>query len=188
MTENTALTSLATEKCFEFLINNFGETSVQKEWSSFGGRRDIYSPKLDIAVGPFATEEMLVEEYREKLNENKTKIEKLINIHNVNIDEHHSTYQRRNKVTFDSILGSNPKSRCFLGVEIENQVTRKHIIGGIINVTSLSRIAILIPGTDEKYKAMLNMRNYLSFLNQRKELQFNISNLLILKPDQFDLL
>ncbi len=42
-------------------------------------------------------------------------------------------------------LYMNFNARYFLSIEIENQLTQKHLIGGIVNASALGRLEILIP-------------------------------------------
>jgi hypothetical protein len=83
-------------------------SEVEIQWHPFlGVGRDMYAPRIDIAVGPFAIERRRFEErYTELLLETKPFIESLIECHNQNLD---ATEQR---ASFDTIGFFNLNARC----------------------------------------------------------------------------
>lgn len=156
---------------------------VKTEWSSMKGERDVYSPRVDLAVGPFATDGRYVEEYDNLLGESRPFIESLIAKHNENLTafnpEPEDSY-------FEQLLSFNGNARCLLCIEIENETSRKHIIGGLVNASALGRVGILIPWTPQQLKAFLKLRNYLKFLRKAGKNTFKTDNVLILTKDQLD--
>ncbi len=156
---------------------------VKIEWNPFGRRDDQYSPRPDIAIGPFAINSQLEENYNELLDESKSKafIESLIEINNQNIAEIGGGEQLR----LSDISRFNYNARCFICIEIENRVSRKHIIGGLVNASALGRIAILIAWTPDKLKAFIKLKNYLKFLSSVGKNSFRTDNILILDKNQF---
>jgi hypothetical protein len=84
----------------------------------------------------------------------------------------------------DFALGGNANPRCFLAIEIENRVSRKHLMGGIINAVSLGYLGVLIGWTDEKVKALFRARSYLYFLESVDKPTLLVRNLLILSRAQ----
>jgi hypothetical protein len=165
---------------------------VRDEWRTEMDR-DIYSPRLDIAVGPFATDNgtQLTEEYNDLFETNKDFIKQLAIIHfrnimpEINGDEliHHLEA----KLHFLKFF--NPNSRCFITIEIENQVSRKHLLGGAINASALGRIAIAVGFTEEKHRAFLRLIKYYDFLEQVGKPTLPMANLLIISyPQLFDFL
>ncbi len=161
----------------------YPDQDVEIEWTSIRGDSSVYSPRVDAAVGPFATENKHIEEYSNLLETSEDFIRKLIQKHNENlksfdldIDEH----------LFTILKHFNQNARCLLCVEIENKVSRKHILGGFVNASALGRVAILIPWTSEKLKAFVKLRNYLGFLASVGKNTFKTDNILILTREQLD--
>ena len=167
--------------CKEKLSNIYQDVVI--EWKPFGRRDDQYSPRPDIAVGPFAYQDRLEENYDELLNNTKGKrfVESLISANNNNVTS-----------VGDSILSNysmfrtfNHNSRCFICVEIENKVSRKHIVGGLVNASALGRIAVLVAWTPDKLRAFIKLKNYLKFLSSVEKNSFRTDNILILSKEQF---
>ena len=86
---------------------------------------------------------------------------------------------------YDHLTRSNKNARCFLAIEIENAVSRKHLMGGAINAAALGRIGIVIAWTDEKLTALVKLKKYLDYLASTKHRIIDTSNLLILSNTQF---
>lgn len=168
------------QKYCETKLNNIYK-EVKMEWRSFGFSNDQYSPRLDLAVGPFAIDENFGEQYNLQLSEQKSKlfIDKIIEENNKNIDEFGigSVFNLSNNINFNA--------RCFISIEIENKVSRKHILGGLINASSLGRIAILVAWTPDKLKHFIKLKNYLNFLSSVKKNSFATDNILIVSKNQF---
>ena len=152
------------------------------EWVSMRDETGLYSPRLDIAVGPFATTRRFIEEYDDLMDHSRGFINTLIRLHVRNVrDYDNSSYS----VSFKELKEKNYNSRCLLAIEIENQVSRKHIIGGAVNASALGRIGILVAWTPEKLKAAIKLRRYLGFLASVGKNTFDTTNLVILNKDQF---
>lgn len=156
---------------------------VLTEWSSMSGNSNVYSPRVDLAVGPFATNRRYIEEYDDLMTESRVFIESLLFKHNENLAAFNLETENNH---FEQLFDFNKNARCFLCIEIENKVSRKHLIGGLVNASALGRIGILIPWTPEKLKAFLKLRNYLKFLGRVGKNTFKTANVLILTKDQLD--
>jgi len=162
------------------------DENVCDEWSSMRDEvhLQVYSPRLDIAVGPFATHERLGYEYDQILRRKKPKafIEKLIEINKQNqIQDGFVT-----PLDYEDIIYQNFNARCLIAVEIENNVSRKHLMGGAINASALGRIGILIPWSDEKLRAFVKLFRYLQYLGEAEKNTFKTSNLLIITKAQME--
>jgi hypothetical protein len=153
------------------------------EWRPFRNRNYGYTPIPDIAVGPFAIDENQEMEYSQLVETHGQLIQSLINRHNSNA-RLYAPDQRIRSV--DSLIHSNSNARCLFCIEIENQVTRKHIIGGLINASALGRVAVLIGWDDRKVQAMFEQRMYMNFLQQVGKNHFYTNNVVILSPHQFE--
>jgi len=159
---------------------------VEVEWNPFRGCRvnsKQYCPRLDMAIGPFAINGQFSEDYTELLNEPRSKvfIESLIRANNQNITGVGDGDQSK----ISDFYSFNHNARCFMCVEIENKVSRKHIVGGLVNASALGRVAVLIAWTPDKLKAFIKLKNYLKYLSSVEKNSFKTNNILILNKDQF---
>lgn len=159
----------------------FPALPVEIEWAAMTDERTIYSPRLDAAVGPFATHDMCIAEYDQLVNRFEPLLNNLFEVHRANLRAHG---QPDNHFDFQRLCSRNSNARCFLAFEIENAVSRKHLMGGAINASALGRIGLAIAWNEEKLRAFVRMRSYLLFLAEVGKNTFDPSNLLILSKEQ----
>ena len=170
----------------------FDQGTAVSSWRPFAGEGGrIYQPVVDIAVGPFATEGRFILEYNNLVREHEGLIDRWIQVFQANWDG--LEYTRPFAVlppgpsTHQNFLGrySNQNARCFIAVEIENETTRKHLMGSIVNAGALGRIGILIAWQDKVLKAAIRMREYFDFLRRVEKRTFDMTGVLVLTPEQF---
>lgn len=163
----------------------FQINDVEEEWASMRDEYglSIYSPRIDVAVGPFATNERLGHIYDDMINYHYPSIfvQKLVEYNRMNLEAYDGFVQ---PISFDEIKYLNHNARCFLAIEIENLVSRKHLMGGAINASALGRIGIVIPWSQEKLRAFVKLVRYLQYLKYAEKNTFNTSNLLIVTKEQ----
>jgi hypothetical protein len=160
----------------------FTELEIKKEWRADVSQFNLYSPRLDIAIGPFAINEGLKDQYDSLQIKYGRFIHGIINMHNSNLKSVYGNYNCRDLF---SAQNTNYNPRCFIAIEIENNVSRKHLIGGAINASALSRFGLFIAYNAEKFKAMKKLEGYFNFLSEVKKNTFNTNNLFILYQEQF---
>ena len=113
----------------------FGGCFAESEWSSMNNERglSIYSPRIDVAVGPFATQEQYDYQYDRMLNRSDigvfTRSLYDYNRRNIRLINDDFVYLPE----YEDIIHMNHNARCFMAIEIENNVSRKHLMGGAIN-------------------------------------------------------
>ncbi|MGO9270137.1 MAG: hypothetical protein ACLQOO_07770 [Terriglobia bacterium] len=139
----------------------------------------LYSPRLDIAVGPRPNGD-----FDALAQTHDGLLRRLYDYHRANVLG--NPMPNDLVPSFEEVLGKNHYARCFLGIEIENSVSRKHLMGGAINAAALGRIGIAVGWTAEKVKALVKLRSYLLFLASVGKNTFDPANLLILSKDQLD--
>jgi hypothetical protein len=162
------------------LERRFGETCTG-EWPSLRGLRGSYSPRLDIAVGPFAVGELqLGHRYNELARQHRAYLAKLWQAHRDTLVRH----DEDEPADLDAVLAVNMNARCFLAIEIENRVSRKHLLGGALNAIALGRIGILIGWTSDKVRALVKARTYLRYLAGVNKPTIAVNNLFILDREQ----
>lgn len=163
------------------LRTRFAPATVKTEWAALRVEPNLYSPRLDLAVGPFATDRRYIYEYDELSREHDQLLRSLFSVHcqNLNtIGEHPSRFN------FDHATTRNQNARCYLAIEIENKVSNKHLMGGAINAAALGRIGLAVAWNEINLRKFLRMRSYLLFLSDVEKNSFDPSNLLILTAQQ----
>lgn len=159
---------------------------VKNEWAAFSGYLNHYSPRVDIAVGPFSMEDGQNQTHvynqlvvTENIN---FFIKKLYQIHIENIGP-----EVNNEITipsFEDLIYKNQNARCFLAIEIENENSKKHIMGSLINAASLGRIGIGVAYTVKTMRTFIRIMNYLGYLRKVKKNTYDTTNFLIVSKNQ----
>jgi hypothetical protein len=86
---------------------------------------------------------------------------------------------RRRHVAFH-----NWNARCFIAIDIENQSSRKHLMGSAINAGALGRIGVAVGWDQQKVNQFVRMRRYLRLLSSLGKNSFSTANLLVLHREQ----
>ena len=167
-----------TARIRDSLRSHYSEVST--EWRSAIGPT-IYSPRLDIAVGPFSLIDGCSEEhaYNELCERSYEFLHHLIDYHKANAEDPRSADD-----IFMALLRFNPNSRCFLAIEIENEVSQKHLLGGALNASVLGRVALAVGFNQKSHNAFLRLKRYFSFLKYVGKNSFDADNLLVITPKQ----
>ena len=153
-----------------------------KEWRAFETSEGHYAPRLDLAVGPFAYgERQCGPEYDEASVVHARYLNELWAAFAANVREYTG---HAPEYDFKAALASNWNARCFLAIEIENRVSRKHLMGGAINAAALGRIGVVVGWSDDKVRALMNLRLYLTALGKFNKPTFKTANLLVLSREQ----
>jgi hypothetical protein len=153
----------------------FGEPNVIKEWnvaknSQDNFTRNLYCPRVDIGVGPF--------------NITTDTGNNMAQITNT-FTRFHPFVEGLQRLSATDIEEYNPNPRCFLAIEIEKRGTRKHMLGDVINATSLGKIGLIIPWDEEAMKAFRRIKAYLDFIKTVKKASYGPKNLLIVPKGDF---
>ncbi|MBZ5859081.1 hypothetical protein [Flavihumibacter profundi] len=159
---------------------------VKNEWTAFTGYRNHYSPRVDIAVGPFSmvAGQNQTNDYNQLVATENINlfIRKLYHIHIENIG-----LEVNNEITippFEELIYKNQNARCFLAIEIENENSKKHIMGSLINAASLGRIGIGVAYTEKTMRTFIRIMNYLGFLRRVEKNTYDTTNFLIISKNQ----
>ncbi len=180
------------DKLTSLLVKQGYEYEVKVPWSAFSGqRRRIYSPQVDIAVGPFAMEKRYENEYDRMVNSYHMLIDTWIEMFQQNWQ---SIMGGRYWRIWSSVTpsgyrdfiehGANRNARCFIAIEVENENSRKHLMGSIINVGALGRVGILVAWQEKVLRAAIRMREYFDFLQEAEKRTFNMSDVIVLSRNQ----
>lgn len=157
---------------------------VEKEWRAITNIPDLYCPRIDIAVGPFSIRRggNCTREHDELIDGTREFVEQLLLHHLDNVDRFRGDM---NDSSFTVLKNHNRNARCLFAIEIENKVSRKHLLGGAVNAAALGRIGIAVGWDAEKVRAFVKLRKYWNFLESVGKNTFNTANLLILSAEQF---
>jgi hypothetical protein len=144
--------------------------------------RKMYGPRIDIAVGPFATDQQFSEDYDFLLESSEHFIEEIIAFHHQNIREFGSDYT---DLSFEQLKLTNPNPRCFIAIEIERQTADlKYLMGSMVNAMALGKIGIAVAWGATRLQGFLRVREYLMYLKSLEKSTFNLTNLVILDKEQ----
>ncbi len=163
------------DKITKLLSKIFGKLNVEKEWDVAKNSQDeftrsLYCPRIDIVVGPFNITRS-VENNIEGINNAHRQIplfiEGLKQISGIQLEEY------------------NKNPRCFIAIEIEKGGTRKHMLGDIVNASSIGNIGIIIPWNNKAYNAFERIKRYLDFIKTVKKTSHSPKNLLIIRKTKF---
>jgi hypothetical protein len=154
---------------------------VETEWRAMKEQRSLYCPRIDIAVGPFVYDSSCIpDQHNNVIKDWEKPIKTLLNYHKQNI---HTFSWENYHTSFEDVCFKNQTARCLMAIEIEDKVTRKHLIGAAMNSIALGRLGIVIACSKDKLKAFVRIREYLWFMSRATN--FNTTNLLILNREQF---
>jgi len=161
------------------------KVEVETQWVPFRGEAvSKYSPRVDVAVGPFAYG---TEQYSEKYD-------RLTEISNGFLNKLLQSFQENSeKFSFQAeiltdctdLSNVNRNARCFMAIEIEKSGTRKHRLGDIINACSLGRIGVIITWDSSVLNSFLRITEYLYFLKGKHKPTYETRNLVIVSKEQF---
>jgi len=160
------------------------------EWGSEMGK-EMYAPRVDVAVGPFAIAPGVHrdQEHSHLLHQHLDLFRRLTAFHleNLNVLTPEATADEREhhiNQKMDKLFSTNQNARCFVAIEIENKVSRKHLMGGAVNGSVLGKVGIAVGFNEEKHRCFLRLYRYFEFLGQVEKPTFNTANLLIISKDQ----
>jgi len=168
------------QKLIEKKLRTLLKLPVKREWRAMKEQRSLYCPRVDIAVGPFVYDNNCITDQHDYVVRQWEKpIKAMLAYHKQNVG---SLSWENCQTSFEDLCYKNKTARCFLAIEIENRVNRKHLIGAAVNAIALGRIGIIVAYTPDKLKACVKIRRYLWFLSNATNL--GTSNLLILNREQ----
>ena len=168
----------------------FEHQDIKTEWRT-KMNKGLYSPRVDVAVGPFAIEDGVIRtaEHQELFGKHENLFARLAEQHLKNIDRltddtNDDERTRLIRQKLQHLQYTNLNGRCFLSIEIENKTSRKHLMGGAVNAAVLGKVGIAVGYNNRMHKAFLNLYRYFEFLRDVEKPTFNTSNLLIISSEQ----
>ena len=169
------------------MTRKFENLDVVNEWVAFRGMNYQYSPRVDIAVGPFsvAPGPNRTEEYNQIIQRPVVNdfLRCIYDAHIENIGD--EWLNEINIPEFVLLIRKNKNARCLMSIEIENTSTKKHIMGSMINAASLGRVGIGVAYNESVLRTFVRMLNYMGFLKRVEKNTYDTTNFLIVTKDQF---
>lgn len=129
-----------------------------------------------------------IEQYNFLMDSSKSFIGYLLASHRENVQRYRTLDRQISQAlhfsSFEELKTLNENARCLLAIEVENEVSRKHLLGGAVNAAALGRIGIVVGWTDKKVQSLVKLQAYWDFLGSVGKNTFNANNLVILRPEQ----
>jgi hypothetical protein len=174
---------------FQDISEKFPELEIKKEWNAFAGTRKQYLPRVDIAFGPFNIEPgpNLIDIYNRLVEKNRLRgfLQNAFYLHKQNLlsfdPAANGVFQE-----FDVLVNSNQNARCLIAIEIENTNSKKHMMGSIVNASSLGRVGLGVSFCDSATNTFMRILAYLKFLSSVGKNSYNTNNFLVLTAHQID--
>lgn len=161
-------------------IDFYQSVDTQTQWPAFP-RDKRYSPRIDVAVGPFAEKRKCIDVYDDLcclakpfLDECFFQFEKNVKNFKSNVFRVDCDYKNFNK-----------NARCFIAIEIEKSGSRKHRLGDVVNVSALGRVGLVIAWDAVVLRSFLRILEYFGFLSDVKKNTFKAKNVAVLEREQF---
>ena len=152
----------------DLVIKEWKSQAENEDWIKFG---DVYSPRLDIAVGPLNIH-----------SGEQAKIEKR------NIEEAFIEYQP----FFSNLLGrnnfnENKNPRCLLAIEIEDSNTGKYMLGNFVNASILGKIGLVVVDKNNKevWQDAKRVEEFLEGALNRKKIMGIAKDTMLFEYSQF---
>lgn len=145
-------------------------------------RRVMYGPVIDLAVGPFATEQRYVSEYDCMARESAAMLTSLLRCYRHNLRKFGSNLPAP---TLRQLSTLNRNSRCFLAIEVERgNANMKYLTGSTVHAAALGRVGVLVAWDEERAQDLLSVREYFAALKGWGKNITDPDNLLIVTSDQ----
>lgn len=164
---------------------------VEVEWQTFARSSGIYAPRIDIGIGPFSTTQgqSQRERYNDLCEATMPFLISAVALHNSNIAELRRVADDRaintaRVLSVENFRHANANPRCFMAIEIENRVSRKHLLGGALNAAVLSYIGVVVAFNPGVLRALVRLLAYWDFLASVGKPIVPTTNLIVLDRKQ----
>ena len=166
---------------------------IRREWQALtkeevrGGsaacRRMLYSPAIDLAVGPFATHQTYVNQYDQMAKRSAKMLREMLRGFGRTLQEFGSDFPAP---TLNRLCTFNLNSRCFLAIEIERgNSSTKYLIGSALHASCLGRIGVVLAWHRRRLEQLLRQREYLISMENLGKNGLKTDNLIFLDKEEF---
>jgi hypothetical protein len=142
----------------------------------------MYSPAIDLAVGPFAISRSYVAEYDRMAQWSADMLGGMLRAFERNLRKFDSRYTAP---SLERLCTLNMNARCFLAIEIERgNASVKYLMGSTFNASALGRVGIVVAWDRHRLADLLRAREYFSNLGEIGKNTFDTGNMLFLSKEQ----
>lgn len=146
------------------------------------GRQILYSPEVDIAVGPFATFRSYEEVYDRLAELHSELLAAMRRAFQMNLRNFGSSFTAPR---LGSMCSHNLNARCFMALEVEKGNTDvKYLMGSMMNAASLGRVGVVVAWEWPRMGDLLRARESMALWDEAGKNTLNTGNLLFLTRDQ----
>lgn len=187
ITETKQFELAVKERLANYFMSLGEKVDVEDQWISFlGESKGKYSPRVDVAVGPFSYRRMQNnQEYNRLIVTARPFLDSLVCSFRDNAENRGFLFYEEIPLNSQEIINVNPNPRCFIAIEIEKSGNRKHRLGDIINACSLGKFGIIIAWNSSLLFSFLRIAEYLSFLKEVDKPTYQTRNLIVVSKEQF---
>lgn len=154
---------------------------VVLHWTAETREGTPHVPRLDIAVGPAGGDRKRPDQLDALFQYRAGLIYSLFSCHRANLRNHG---ERDDQFSFHETCTGNRDARCFLGFEIDDEMSSKALMGGVLNAAALGRLGIAVACTPQQLVALVCARDYLLRLSSTEKRALCPSNLLLVTAEQ----
>ncbi len=170
------------KQLFHELERIFGQDQVKSEWdvakdSGDDFNRDLYCPRLDLAVGPF--------NITREIDHNTDAITKFISNNNELIKSLVRVAEVQNIDVTDFETRFNHNARCGLAIEVENSGSSKIMLGDLLNASIMGAIGIVVPLNETNRRSFIRLVRFVDFAVKVGKTREIVSNVLIMDAHKF---
>jgi len=163
------------------------EIYVERSLSIQSPYGEIYSPRIDVTVGPIARNQRMIQTYDYIMERLSSFLQDCIDQFQKNLPSTTTWAHIGSALNLNPFIGDNTynkNARCSFAIEIEYSGSRKHRLGGIVNSSSLGRVGMIIVKNDEILKSFISILEYCSLLKLADKPSLKYPNILLLEKDQ----
>jgi hypothetical protein len=175
------------QKLLRDYFKSLGESlEVESQWTALRGEAvSKYSPRVDVAVGPFAYQEKrYAQEYNRLTAVSREFLNKLLDLFKKN--SKNFSFDHEIPADCQRLGDMNRNARCLMPIEIEKSGDRKHRLGDIVNACSLGRVGLIIAWDQSALNSFLKIVGYFAFLKGVEKPTYETENLIVVSKKQFD--
>lgn len=146
------------------------------------GRQVVYSPEVDLAVGPFAILQSCEEEYDRLAELHAQLLEAMLRAFQRNLRHFGSCFR---SPSLGGLCSHNLNARCFMAVEIEKgNRDVKYLMGSMLNAASLGRVGVVVAWDLARLGDLIRPRETLAMWGAAGKNTLNTGNVLFLTRRQ----
>lgn len=146
------------------------------------GRQVVYSPEVDLAVGPFAVLQSYEEEYDRLAELHAELLEAMLRAFQMNLRHFGSSFR---PPSLGGLCSHNLNARCFMAVEIEKgNRDVKYLMGSMLNAASLGKVGVVVAWDGTRLGDLIRPRETMAMWGAAGKNTLNTGNVLCVTRHQ----